>query len=143
MPWTSEASFGMGRPGLTSQLLRQVIAPVKAAHEDVFEQHPGHEGDTDAAGERDPEAARVLGKPVSQIGTQHIERAVGEVDHAEDAEDEREAARDQEQHEAVLNAVQQLNAKGEKIHEAAVQTPFRDEKEPASRPAPGCRDRAA
>ena len=38
----------------------------------------------------------------------HVERAVGEVDEAHDAEDQRQPGRHQEQHDAELQAVQQL-----------------------------------
>src|SRR2546422_4541144 len=38
---------------------------------------------------------------VGQVGGEHVEGAVGEVDDARDAEDQREARRDEEQHHRV------------------------------------------
>ena len=55
------------------------------------------------------EAAGVGGDPVGEIGAEHVEGAVREVDDAEDAEDERQPARHQEQHQPVLHAVEQLD----------------------------------
>ena len=48
-------------------------------------------------------------------GAHHVERAVGEIDHAHDAEDERQAGGQQEQHQPELEAVE--NLLDEKGHE--------------------------
>ena len=56
------------------------------------------------------EAAGGQRDPVSEIGAEHVERAVGEIDDAENAEHQRQAAGDQKQDHAVLNGIQQLNA---------------------------------
>ena len=42
------------------------------------------------------------------IGADHEQRAVGQIDDAHDAEDQRQPARDQEQQQAVLHAVEEL-----------------------------------
>ncbi len=41
---------------------------------------------------------------------------MGEIDDAEDAENERQPAGDKKEHKAVLNAIQQLNGEGQRIH---------------------------
>ena len=41
-------------------------------------------------------------------GADHVERAVGQVDEAHDAEDQRQPGRHQKKHDAELQAVQQL-----------------------------------
>ena len=52
----------------------------------------------------------------AEIGPDHVQRAVGEVDEVHDAEDERQPGRDQEQHDAELHPVQQLLEDEERRH---------------------------
>jgi hypothetical protein len=63
--------------------------------------------------ERDPErgggADEERGDRVAQVGAQHVERAVGEVEHAHDAEDQGEARGDEEQEHRRVSLFQALN----------------------------------
>ena len=99
------------------QHLREVIAAVETADEDVLQQQAHDEGNRDAADHRQPEAAGGGRDAVGEIRAQHVERAVREIDDAEDAEHQRQAARDEEQDHSVLNGVQKLNAERCKVHE--------------------------
>ena len=47
-------------------------------------------------------------QPGGEEGADHVERAVRQVDHVHDAEHERQPGREQEQHQAELQAVQRL-----------------------------------
>jgi hypothetical protein len=93
-----------------------VVPAVEAAHEHVLKQEPGREGQRRPAEHREREAARPGRDPVREIGAQHVEGAVREVDHAQDAEHERQPGRDQEQHEPVLHGVQELHGEGGEVH---------------------------
>ena len=96
--------------------LGEVVAAIEALDEDLLEQEPDREGDRDAARERKPEAAGIGGDPIGEVGAEHVEGAVGEVDDAEDAEHERQPARDEEQQEPVLHPVQELDGEADEIH---------------------------
>jgi hypothetical protein len=98
------------------QHLGQMIAAVQQPHEHGFQQQPGQERDGDAADHRQQVAAGGEHDPVGQIRAQHIERAVGEIDDAENAEHQRQSAGHQEQHHSVLHGIQELNAKGDEVH---------------------------
>ena len=62
----------------------------------MAEQHAGDEGTGQA------------GEPGREEGPDHVERAVGEVDHVHDAEHERQARGQQEQHQAELQSIERL-----------------------------------
>ncbi len=97
-----------------------MIAAVEALDEGAFERKADDEGDRHAAKQRDEEAAGLEREPVRHVSAEHVEGAVREIDHAKDAEDQRQPARDQEQHEAVLHAVEHLNGEGGEVHEGSV-----------------------
>ena len=54
-----------------------------------------------------------------QVRAEHVEAAVREVDDAHDPEDQRQAAGDQEQQQAVLDGVQALDEEGGEVHAAS------------------------
>ena len=56
---------------------------------------------------------------VREIRADHVEAAVREVDDAQDAEDQRQAARDEEQQQPVLQGVEALDQKDGKVHSQA------------------------
>ena len=62
------------------------------------------------------EAVERASQGPGQVGPEHVEAAMREVDHAHDAEDQRQARRQQEQQQPVLNRVQALHQKSRKIH---------------------------
>ena len=61
----------------------------------------------------------------SQVGADHEQRAVRQIDDAHDAEDQRQSARDQEKQQAVLHAIEKLCEQARKIHAGVVRTPGR------------------
>ena len=63
------------------------------------------------------QVAGLADQPVSQIGADHIKRAVGKINDAHDAKNQGQPAGHQKQGKAVLNAVKYLNKEGYKIHE--------------------------
>ena len=69
----------------------------------------GGEQDCEPEAERRGAAAEPAGQAHGEIGAQHVERAVGEVDDPGDAENDREAGCDQEQRGGGGEAVQQLD----------------------------------
>ena len=91
------------------QHLIEVVALVQTAEQRNLQQHADNERDADAEREGEPKAARNAGEPVSEIGADHVKTAVRKIDHAHDAENKRQTARQQEQQQAVLNAVQELD----------------------------------
>ena len=101
------------------QHLIQVVALVEMAEQQPFkrqaqshrQQGPEHDGQR--------QAAHLRAEPPGQIGPEHVEAAMGEVDHAHDAEDQRQAGRQHEQQQAVLHAVEQLDQKVGKVHGGA------------------------
>ena len=91
------------------QHLVEVVAPVEPADQQPLEQHADRDREHDAGGNREPQAAEALGERPREVGADHVEAAVREVDDPHDAEDQRQPARDQEQQQSVLDAVQQLD----------------------------------
>ena len=51
-----------------------------------------------------------------QVGADHVERAMRQIDHVHDAEDERQTRRHQEQHHAELKPVQPLLDQQKHVH---------------------------
>ncbi len=54
----------------------------------------------------------------AQVGPQHVEAAMGQVDDTHDAEDQRQAGGQHEQQQAVLDAVEQLDEEVGEIHKS-------------------------
>ena len=85
-----------------------MVAPVELAEQRQFEQQAedGGGGDTDAQPE--PERIGSLRRGGDEVGADHVQRAMRQVDAVHDAEDERQPGGKQEQHEAELQAVEGL-----------------------------------
>ncbi len=101
---------------IAQQDLGQMIAADETFDEGFLKNQAQQKGDGHAANQGKGETASVAGDPVSEIGAQHVEGTMGEVDDAEDAEDKRQAARHKEQDQPVLNRVQKLNRECGDIH---------------------------
>ena len=90
--------------------LVKVVAIGKGSQHRSFdtgtEQHDRQHGGSIGCGQRPAPIARELER---QIGTDHEEGAVGEIDDAHHPECQGQAARDQKQQHAVLNAVEELD----------------------------------
>ena len=90
------------------QHLVEVIALVERAEDDDLER------DADRDRRRRAAASPSRNEPVAakrrrrDIGADHVERAVRQVDHVHDAEDQRQPGRHQEQHDPELHPVQHL-----------------------------------
>ena len=56
------------------------------------------------------------------VGADHVEAAVRQVDHAHDAEDQRQAGGQHEEQQAVLQAVEQLDEEVGEVHGAQKKT---------------------
>ena len=98
------------------QYLLQMLALVKIADEAPFERVAEDDREHETDGERGEEAAaQMRGGPrrqrIGEVGADHVEAAVCEVDDAEDAEDQRQAARDEKQQQPVLQGVEALDQK--------------------------------
>jgi hypothetical protein len=99
------------------QDLLQVVALVEETEEHPF-QHEAEQGREQHAGHQhgDEMVAEQRRHQVGQVGADHVEAAMGEVDHAHDAEDEGQAAGDQEQQQAVLDRIEALDQESRDIH---------------------------
>ena len=101
---------------ISQQDLLQVIPVVEMRDERPLEhdaeQHRQHDPDDD----RDEQVPSERRQRERHVRAHHVETAMGEIDDAHDPEDQREAARDQEQQQAVLDAVQQLDQERVDVH---------------------------
>ena len=88
--------------------MRRVLTMVERVADSDVEQ--GH-------GQREPCRADAARHEEGDIRTDHEERAMGQVDDAHDAEDQRQAAGDQEQQEPVLHPVEELREKAGETHQ--------------------------
>ena len=99
------------------QHLVEVVALVEVPKQQPFQQQPEQRRTARAP----PTMASVklpvrLAERPGQVGAEHVEAAVREVDHAHDAEDQREPGGQHEQQQAVLHAVEQLDQEIGEIH---------------------------
>ena len=85
-----------------------MVAVVEAAEHRHLDDRAGGGRGGEAGGEAEQERAGGGGDGGAGEGADHVERAVGEVDQAHDAEDQRQAGGHQEQHDPELEAVQDL-----------------------------------
>ena len=81
----------------------------------------GEEGMPDA----DPEAAEA-GARETDVGAEHIERSMRQIDEIHDPENQRQSRRQQEQDHAKLNAIQELFGEKNVIHRQDSKTDGRD-----------------
>jgi len=92
--------------------LVELLLAVEVPEEHALD-HAAQQRDAEGRAERgDPEEPRARPEPqhrlVRQIGAQHVEGAVREVEHAQHPEDQRQARRDQEQEHRGREAAQAL-----------------------------------
>ena len=81
---------------------------VEEAEQAALQHQPEHNADGDRDRQGQPHRAPVAGHQKRHVGADHEQRAVGQIDDAHDAEYERQPARNQEQQQAVLNAIEKL-----------------------------------
>jgi hypothetical protein len=98
------------------QHLVQVVALVEVAKQQPFERQAEHDRQHRAAQNGQRQAAEQAGERIRQIRAQHIETAMRQVDHAHDAEDQRQTGGQHEQHQAVLDTVQDLDKEIGEVH---------------------------
>ena len=98
------------------QHLREMIALVQARDRQPLDHQTEQRHHRDADQDRREQAAGARRNPVREIRAQHVERPVREIQHAEDAEDQRQSARDEKQQQALLDSVQDLQGKKGKAH---------------------------
>ena len=82
----------------TAKLVSSMVAPLAPPHRperDPLQEHRAHHDDDDGDGRRDAEGQAGDGREDQHIAGQRHQRAMGEVDHAEDREDDGEAERQQ------------------------------------------------
>ena len=98
-----------------------MIAGVEARDGEALDEEPDqhHDGQPQQGGKE--EAAGALGDEVREVGAEHVEGPVREVQHSEHAEDDGQAARDEEEEQAVLDAVEQLHRDERRRHVAMAQ----------------------
>ena len=85
-----------------------MVPGIKAAQDKQFKHHANQRGAQHCAKDTDHKRPTGLRHCRRQIGTDHIERSVRQIDHVHDAEHQRQARSQQKQHEAELKAVKSL-----------------------------------
>ena len=93
-----------------------MIALVEMAEEPPFEECAECCTAEKRQRQREPRRADTAGHQIGDIGADHEQRAVREIDDAHHAEDQREAAGDQEQQEPVLHAIEELREEAGQTH---------------------------
>ncbi len=86
--------------------LIEMLAVIEMAKEKAFEQHAEPDAGEDRDGQRQPQRAGGAHHQKRRVGAHHEQAAVRQIDDPQHAEDEREAARDQEQQQPVLHAIE-------------------------------------
>ena len=97
---------------------RVTVSAVQPAQDAEFERG-AEASDQDRRGDqREPEIAGPVHGGIADIGAQHEERAMGEVDDAHDAEDQRQAAAEEKQQRGLRQRVETLgDQERQKIHQ--------------------------
>jgi hypothetical protein len=85
-----------------------MVAAVERTDRDHLHDHAGDQCGDQPKPEAHQKAVGQADEGRGEIGAQHVERAVREVDQIHDAEDQRQPGRQQKQQHAELNAVQAL-----------------------------------
>src|SRR5690606_24278650 len=98
------------------QHLGHVVALVQPSKDQNFEDDPCYHGCCHRQQQTQPERIGSHDKRRSEIRAQHVKGTVGKVDEIHDAEDERQARRQQEQHEAELEPVQRQLDQQRQLH---------------------------
>ena len=95
------------------QDLGEVIGSAQAREQQALDDRAEREAGDDPDRQGQPEAAEVLDHGKGDIGADHVEDAVGEIDHAHDAEQQGQSAGDEIEDEPVLDGIEELNEKEE------------------------------
>lgn len=98
------------------QHLLQMVARIKKTEQQFFQQIAEAECQHTAEHDRGAQAAKQRRQRKRQVSTEHVETTVRQIDDAHDAEDQRQTAGDQEQQQAVLHRVQELDQERGEIH---------------------------
>ena len=85
-----------------------MVAAVERPDRDHLQRHADDERRDQREDRAEHEAAGDCGEGRGEIGAEHVERAVRQIDQIHDAEDQRQPGRQQEQQHAELDAVQAL-----------------------------------
>jgi len=91
------------------QHLLQMIAVIEMPDEQIFDQEAAQEGERYPERKRKEHIAERTREAQRQIGAEHVERAVREVDHAQNAENKGQSACGQEDQQSRLQTVEKLN----------------------------------
>ena len=86
----------------------EMIAAVERPDGDHLQHHAGDERRDQPERDAGDEAVGQPDKGRGEIGAQHVERAVRQIDQVHDPEDQRQTGRQQEQQHAELHAVEAL-----------------------------------
>ena len=86
-----------------------MIARVERAQGAHLQERPDRRGRRHREQEAEDEAVEPGGEGRRQVGADHVQRAVREIDQVHDAEDQRQPGGHQEQHDAELEPVQPLD----------------------------------
>ena len=86
----------------------EMVAAVKPAHGDHLDRHADQQRRDERQDGAEHEAAGPGREGRGEIGADHVERAVRQIDEVHDAEHERQPGRQQEQQQAELQSVQAL-----------------------------------
>ncbi len=79
------------------QHLIEMVARVKRAEQQRLEQQAEGDGERHRQQDGEEQISGELGQREGEIGPQHVEAAMGQIDDAQDAEDQRQPARHQEE----------------------------------------------
>ena len=86
----------------------EMIAAVELADRNQLDRHPNHQGRGQRQHRAEHEASRERREGRGEIGAQHEERAMRQIDEVHDAEHQRQPRGKQEQQQSVLQPVQAL-----------------------------------
>ena len=136
---SQDAAYFLGHQDqrIRHQHLLEVVALVQVAEEQPFEDEAEQRGQRHAGQQLEQELVAEQGRQgPGQVGADHVEAAMGEVDDAHDAEDEGQAAGDEEQQQAVLHGVEALCEEGREVHDGSIREGLRGAGTSGSRAAP-------
>ena len=101
--------------------LVEMVAVIQVSEDQHFQRQAENECRQQAKQQRCEEVAGQPEEQKSQVSADHVLHAMGQVDEAHDAEDQRQPGRDQKQQHAVLQTVEDLNEEQCERHLTATQ----------------------
>ena len=96
--------------------LGEMVARVEPAHDQDFEDPGDRHGRRHGDQHRPDEAAAALMDAGGEVGAGHVQRTMGQVHGVHDAEHQGQAGGEQEQHQAVAEAVEELFENENGVH---------------------------